>query len=195
MQVVIVGVGALGSHVLLLARNWDVDLKVIDFDRVEQKNTQAQMHTRMSLRHNKAQAAQKAMQGMFGRKIEAVPHKLTKDNVEQVLGSAALVLDCTDNIAARTVIQTYVNSAATFPDRIECLHGSLSASGDFARVMWTEHFVPDAESGDGATCEDGEQLPFFALAGAHIAQEAQRFLKDGTKRSLQITPTSVQRLF
>ena len=190
MQVVIIGVGALGSHVLLLARNWKVDLKVVDFDRVEQKNTQAQMHTRMSLRHNKALAAQKAMQGMFGLKIEAVPHKLTNENALQVLGKADLVIDCTDNIEARLVIKAFHEAKG-----VPTLHGALSASGDFAMVMWTEHFTPDAEGAEGqATCEDGVQLPFFAIAGAHIAQEAQRFLKDGTKRSLQVTPTSVLRL-
>ena len=43
--VVIVGVGALGSHVALLGRNWGVQLKLVDFDRIEQKNTQAQFHS------------------------------------------------------------------------------------------------------------------------------------------------------
>ena len=189
-KIIIVGVGALGSHVLLNARNWDAQFKVLDFDRVEQKNTQAQMHTKMSLRHNKAQAIQKAMQGMFGLKVEAVPHKLTDDNAEKLLAGADLILDCTDNIEARRLIMRISDFW-----KIPTLHGSLSAAGDFSRVMWTEHFEPDAESGDGATCEDGEQLPFFALAAAHVAQEAQRFLKDGTKRSLQITPTSVMRLY
>lgn len=189
--VVIVGLGALGSEVMTFARNWDVRFKVVDFDRVEQKNTQAQMHTRMSLRHNKAQAIAKAMQGMWGLKVEAIPHKLTTDNMEQILGGAHLIIDCTDNIAARLVIKDFKH---IHPD-VEVLHGALSAAGDFARVLWTEHFAPDAEGEEGeATCEDGEQLPFFAIAAAHIAQEAQRFLKDGTKRSLQITPTSVQRL-
>jgi molybdopterin/thiamine biosynthesis adenylyltransferase len=193
-KITIVGVGALGSHVLFLARNWPVQIKVIDFDRVEQKNTQAQMHTRMSLGKNKAQAIQQAMQGMYGLKIEAVPHKLSSQNVEQLLRDSDLVLDCTDNIAARQVIQNYIRNAATYPE-LPCLHGSLSAAGDFARVVWTEHFKPDAEGTEGAaTCENGVQLPFFALAAAYMAQEAQRFLREGTKRSLMITPTSVQRL-
>jgi molybdopterin/thiamine biosynthesis adenylyltransferase len=188
--VVIVGVGALGSHVLLNARNWDTRFKVIDFDRVEQKNTQAQMHTRMSLRRNKAQAVQQSMQGMFGLKVDAVPHKLTSENAKQLLQGADLIIDCTDNIAAREVIQT-----ASAEYDIPTLHGSLSAAGDFARIMWTEHFTPDSEGAEGAaTCEDGVALPFFALAAAHVAQEAQRFLTEGTRRSLQISPTSVLRL-
>lgn len=197
-MIVIVGVGALGSHVLLNLRNLEDTIRVIDFDKVEYKNTQAQMHTRMSLRRNKAQAAQQAMQGMFGLKIEAIPHKLTDDNVAQLLGDADLIIDCTDNIAARQVIQrgaTLDPAGLERVNAIPCLHGCLSAAGDFARVVWTEHFQADGEGAEGeATCEDGEQLPFFALASAHVAQEAQRFLRDGSKRSLQITLNAVLRL-
>ena len=186
-RVIIVGVGALGSHVLLFARNWDARFVVLDFDRVEMKNVASQMHTRMGLRRNKAQAAQQGMQGMFGLKIDAVPHKLTPDNCRQLLSEADLVIDCTDNIEARNLIRAWADAPV--------LHGTLSADGDFARIVWGEHFTPDAEGTEGAaTCEDGEQLPFFALAAAHLAQEAQRFLSEGTKRSFQITPTGVVRL-
>lgn len=197
MKVVIVGVGALGSHVLLCARNWKVDLRVVDFDQVEQKNIMAQMHTKMSLRKNKALSIQQAMQAMWSLRVEAIPHKLTDGNVLQLLGDADLVIDCTDNIAARKLILDFCLGQEKWSNRltVPCLHGSLSAAGDFARVVWAEHFVPDGEGAEGqATCEDGEQLPFFALAAAHVAQEAQRFLKDNSKRSLQITPTSVLRL-
>ena len=189
-KVVIVGAGALGSHVLLLARNWDCELILIDFDKVEQKNTQAQMHTRMSLRRNKAQAMQQAMQGMWGLKVKAVPHRLTMGNFKQLLDGAFLVIDCTDNIEARLIIQGFA-----IEHGIPCLHGCLAATGDFARVIWTEHFSADQEANDGVpTCEDGVLLPFYSIVGGHIAQEAQRFLLDGTKRSFQLTPTSYLRL-
>ena len=189
-KVVIVGAGALGSHVILMARNWDCELVVIDFDKVEQKNTQGQFHTRMSLRRNKAQAMAQAMQGMWGLKIKAIPHKFIMDNRGVLLTDADLVIDCTDNIEAREVVQ----QAAVEWD-IPCLHGALSAGGDFARVMWTEHFTPDAEGEEGeATCEDGENLHFHVLASAHLAREAQTFLAGGKKASWQITPISVLRI-
>jgi|APSaa5957512622_1039677.scaffolds.fasta_scaffold97095_2 molybdopterin-synthase adenylyltransferase len=190
-KVVIVGAGALGSHVLLLARNWDCELILIDFDKVEQKNTQAQMHTRMSLRRNKAQAMQQAMQGMWGLKVKAVPHRLTMGNFKQLLDGAFLVIDCTDNIEARQILK----AAKVVLPKMEILHGALSAGGDFARVVWTENFTPDAEGGEGeATCEDGENLHFHALAAAHMTREVQTFLAGGKKRSWQITPTSVLRI-
>ena len=188
-MIVIVGVGALGSHTLTNLRNVDKPIRVIDFDVVEAKNVQAQMHSRTSLRRNKAKAIQQAMNGLFGLRIDAKPVKLTKDNQEQLLGGAALIIDCTDNIAARQVIMDYAARTGT-----PTLHGALAASGDFAQATWTEDFDPDAESGEGATCEDGEHLPFFALAGAHIALRAQAFLRDGTKQSFQFTPAGILRL-
>jgi molybdopterin/thiamine biosynthesis adenylyltransferase len=188
--VVIVGVGALGSHLVLLARNWEHQLRLIDFDRVEQKNTQAQLHTRMSLGRNKAQALQQAMQGLFGLKVESIPRRLAGDNAEQLLGDAALVIDCTDNAEARRLIQGFVRA-----HDLPCLHGALSADGTFARVIWDEHFVEDEEGEPGqATCEDGARLPFFALAAATLALAAQSFLEDGSRASYQLMPGSLVRL-
>lgn len=189
-MIVIVGVGAIGSHTAVCLRNVKTPVTLVDFDKIEAKNPMAQMHTKMSLGQNKALAAKQAFFAMFGWKVEANPNKLVPNNVEQILKGATLIVDCTDNIAARTLIQGYAKRTGT-----PCVHGSVSAEGNFARVMWTEHFTADVEGQDGqATCEDGEQLPFFVLAGAHLAQEVKQFLKDKTKRSFQFTALSVQRL-
>lgn len=188
MQIIIVGLGALGSHAVQALRNVKGVLKLIDFDVVEQKNTLSQFHTNMSLRRNKAQALQQALQGLWGVKVEVVPHKLTSENAKQLLGGAGLVLDCTDNIAARKVMMEFCKA-----QNIPLLHGAMSADGSFARAIWMDWFKPDEESGNGATCEDGENLPFHVLAGAVIAQAAKAFVTKGTKSNFDITPTGVAR--
>lgn len=189
-HIVIVGVGALGSHVVFLGRNWDADLTLVDFDKVEMKNTQSQMHTRMALRRNKALAMQQALNGMFGRRVKAVPQKLTADNVEQLLGEATLLLDCTDNIEVRTLMQAYAKA-----NGIPCLHGGLTADGTFGQCLWTENFVPDSEGNPGqATCEDGEHLPFFAIVAARMAWSAQRFLLTGEKRAFEVALSGTKRM-
>ena len=190
-KIVIIGAGALGSHLALLARNWEATLRVVDFDRVEQKNTLAQFHSRMGLRQNKAQALQKALAGLFGVRIDAVPHRLTEDNAATLLEGAALVVDCTDNAEARRVIQRQVQAAG-----IPCLHGALAADGMFGRAIWDEHnFTADEEGEPGqATCEDGQQLPMFALVAAQLAVTAQRFLDSGKQQSFQISPSGIIRL-
>jgi len=188
--ITIIGVGALGSHVALFLRNVPQELHVVDHDKVEQKNLQAQFHTKLGLRQNKALALQKALDGLFGVKVKATPHRVTSDNVATLLGGSTLVIDCTDNIAARLLIQGYCKPAG-----IPCLHGCLSADASFARVIWTELFAPDPEGTEGqATCEDGEALSFIGSVGAVIAGTANTFLKGKGKTNWQLTPESFVRL-
>ena len=194
-KVVVVGGGALGSHFIQAARNWSnleggVTITLIDFDRVETKNIASQFHSNMTRGKNKALGLKTMLQGLFGVSIDAVPHKLTKDNVEALLGGSALVVDCTDNGEARVVIQTFVRE-----NKIACLHGALSADGSCGRAVWDDLFKIDHESAPGlATCENSQNVPFHIVAGAWLAVVGLRFLTLGEKRSYQILPTGMQYL-
>jgi molybdopterin/thiamine biosynthesis adenylyltransferase len=148
---------------------------VIDFDRVERKNVLSQFHGKGSVGKSKVQAIQQSMNFMFGVKVHTVPHKLVEDNVEQLLGGADLVLDCLDNGEARAVVQSYVRETGT-----PCLHGALDANGTFGQVMWDDEFHIDYETTrGGATCENGEHLPFISMVSAFLARAAQAFLTQG----------------
>lgn len=186
--VVIVGVGALGSHVVQFLRN-EAALRVVDFDRVEQKNVLAQFHSKPSVSKGKVQSIQQTMQFLFGLKVEGIPHKLVAENAKEILARADLVIDCLDNGASRTVVQQHVRAAG-----IPCLHGALAADGGYGRVAWDEGFVIDYEGGAGAaTCEGGEHLPFIGIVSAYIARAAQVFLKDGRKIGFEVSPAGVIR--
>jgi glyceraldehyde-3-phosphate dehydrogenase/erythrose-4-phosphate dehydrogenase len=181
-RVVIVGVGALGSHLVQFLRAEDAQLFVIDMDRVEQKNTLSQFHARNSVGKNKVQALQQAMKFLWNTKVDGTPHQLTSDNVEQVLKGADLIIDCLDNAEARGLVQTYARA-----HDVPCLHGALSAGGELGRVVWDEQFTIDSEDGVGAaTCEDGEHLPFIGMAATYLARSAQEFLKSGRKLGWQV---------
>lgn len=185
MRVVVVGVGALGSHVVQLGRSLPVQWKVIDFDRIEAKNVLAQFHTRMGVGKNKAQALQQAMQGMFGVKIDAVPHRLSADNSEVLLGDADLVVDCLDNAEARTLVQQFVRARG-----IACVHGALAPGGELGRVVWDHLFVIDSEDTPGQqTCEGGEHLAFIAQTAATLAQAIAIYVGDRRQISTQLLPT------
>ena len=189
-KVVVVGVGALGSHFVLFGRSLPVQFAVIDFDRIEQKNVLAQFHTKMGVGRNKAQALQQTMQGMFGVRIDAVPHRLTLDNVEALLKDAAVIVDCLDNGASRKLVQDFARAKGT-----PCLHGALAADGQLGRVVWDEIFTIDSEDVTGqATCEGGEHLPFIGMVSTWMARILQMFLTDGKKVSLQVTPISTLRI-
>ncbi|MBT3219762.1 MAG: ThiF family adenylyltransferase [Proteobacteria bacterium] len=186
MKLVIVGVGALGSHFLLFSRNFKVSFTVVDFDRVESKNTLSQFHSRMGMGRNKALALQQAMRGLFGLRLKAVPHRLTQDNVAQLLGEADMVVECVDNQETRLIIEAFVKE-----QEIPCLHGALAADGAYARVMWSEMFTADSGGEGQATCEDGEHLPFISWVSAQMAAAVQVFITDGTKRSCHLLPGQV----
>ena len=191
-RIVIVGVGALGSHAALFLRNVHLQkasptevykLVVIDFDRIEQKNTLSQMHAKSNVSKNKAQSFRQVLNFLFGIEIEAIPHRLTQDNARELLGGAALVLDCLDNGASRRIVQSFVREL-----KVPCVHGALSGDGALGRVVWDDKFAIDDESAAGAaTCEDGEHLPFIAMVASQLARSAQEFLKSGRQMSLQVT--------
>jgi molybdopterin-synthase adenylyltransferase len=185
VRVVVVGVGALGSHLVQLGRTLPVQWKVIDDDRIEAKNLLAQFHTRMGVGKNKAQALQQAMQGMFGVKIDAVPHRLTADNTEALLGDAELVVDCLDNAEARTLVQEFVRAR-----EIACVHGALAPGGELGRVVWDHLFVIDSEDTPGQqTCEGGEHLAFIAQTAATLAQAVALYVGGRRQISTQLLPT------
>ena len=188
MNVMIVGVGALGSHVVMCARNWDCKVAAVDHDRVSSKNVMSQFHTTMGKGKNKATAARDLMQGLWKRRVHSFMTKLVLDNAVNLLSTPQLLIDCTDNIEARRLISTWSGSNPV-------LHGCLSADGTMVRVVWDEHgFQPDAETPGQATCEDGVNLPFHAMAGGLIANVAQLFLTSGQKESYQMTSASIVRI-
>lgn len=190
--VTIVGVGALGSHVVQFLRN-EAKLRVIDFDRVEQKNILSQMHGKPSVGKLKVDGLKQAMQFMWGVPLTTFSNKLTLDNTSALLGSEAksgLIIDCLDNGAGRRIIQEHVRA-----HKIPCLHGGLAPEGAFGRVIWDEKFVIDDETGMGAaTCEDGEFLPFISIVSAYLARAAQEFLATGKKHGYSISPGGVHRV-
>jgi molybdopterin/thiamine biosynthesis adenylyltransferase len=181
-KVVVVGVGALGSHVVQFLRN-EAEIKVIDFDKVEQKNTLSQFHARNSAGKSKVQSLQQAMSFLWGTKIEVNPHKLVGDNARQLLGGADLILDCLDNGDARRVVQGFVRE-----NNIACLHGALAADGALGRVVWDEDFRIDDSAAGVATCEDGAHLPFIGIAACYLARAAQEYLSSGKKLGFQVYP-------
>jgi len=187
--IVVLGVGALGSHVVQLLRNCDATIRVVDFDRIERKNVASQFHSRTGVGKSKVQSLGQTMQFLFGTKVDAIPHKLVEDNIDKLLSGADLVVECFDNGASRRLVQGYVREHS-----IPCLHGAVDADGSFGRAIWDESFVIDDEDGAGAaTCEDGENLPFIGVVSGVVARTAQVFLTEGKKHGFSISPNGVIR--
>lgn len=189
--VTILGVGALGSHLSLLLRNESITMRLVDFDRVESKNTQAQFHTTPQNGKLKVNSLADTLRYFFRKDFtpERVPTRLSELNTRELLGGSDLVVDCFDNGASRRIAQDYVRA-----HRIPCIHAGLSGDGTFGLVRWDETFKVDDEPSTGApTCEDGRFLPFIMLTSSCLALAVQEFLHRDTRVGYTITPTQVYR--
>jgi len=107
--VAIVGLGALGSVAAeLLSRSGIGTLILLDRDTVEESNLQRQLlYTESDLGRSKAIAAVerlKVINSAIG--LQAHPLHLSANNIE-LLKHADLVLDCTDNLTTRFLINDY----------------------------------------------------------------------------------------
>jgi hypothetical protein len=51
--------------------------------------------------------------------------------------------------------------------------------------------VDDEDKEGGATCENGEFLPFIAITSAYLARAAQIYLQKGEKVGFSISPSGV----
>lgn len=187
-KVAIVGVGALGSHVVQFLRN-HAEFRIIDFDHIEQKNILSQFHGKPNIGKAKVSALQQVMSFLFSVKLSINGNKLTKDNAKQLLGDVDLIIDCLDNPEARILVQEFSKQS-----KIPCLHGALAANGAFGVAGWDDKFTISEGDAGVPTCENGEQLPFIALVSTYIARSAQDFLSTGKKFGYMISPQNATRV-
>lgn len=106
-RVAIVGVGGLGSPAIeYLAAAGIGWLRIIDDDTVSLSNLQRQViHGTDRVGVRKVESAAAAVARLNPHvDVEAVNARLAPENAAQLLGDADIVLDCTDNFAARYLI-------------------------------------------------------------------------------------------
>lgn len=108
-KVVIIGIGALGTAASeLLVRAGIGSLKLIDNDQIEKSNLQRQtLFNEKDLGKNKAETAAKKLREInFLVKIGSKKIFLDKNNLHE-LKNADLILDCTDNLETRFLINIF----------------------------------------------------------------------------------------
>ena len=188
-RVVVCGVGALGSTAVHYCRNLDVELRLVDFDRVESKNLAAQWFVKQSVGKNKAEAIRLQLANFYGARAEALGVRLAATNAAQLLAGCGLAVDCFDNADSRIALAEAARAAG-----VPLVHAALAGDGTFGIVRWDERFVADREDVAGqATCEGGEHLPMIGLVGATLARAIQDFARAGDRRDYMISLSGVVR--
>ena len=124
LSVTVCGAGALGANMAeSLARQGFATLRVIDRDRVEERNLSTQPYYRSDIGAFKAKILGNSLFRALGVTVDVRAETLTAANAGKLLGGSGVVVDTFDNSASRQVV-TDVCREANLP----CLHVGLAAS-------------------------------------------------------------------
>lgn len=187
MRILIVGVGAIGTHVVYALRN-QPGLVLVDRDSVESRNTKNQLHPTQVVGRNKAEAARLTLRSQFGITVESIPADLGPINTPHILKGADLVIDCLDNAKSRRIVR---DVAEQF--NIPVLHVGISADTSAGFVSWT--LPDDDETASGLpippTCQDPTLLPTYVFLAGAAAFCATRWLRYSTKEEYRLLANEI----
>jgi molybdopterin/thiamine biosynthesis adenylyltransferase len=180
LAVTVCGAGALGANTVeSLARSGFARLRVIDRDRVEERNLSTQPYYRSEIGAFKAKMLANALYRALGVAVEARAEELTAANAERLLADSALVIDTFDNSAARQVVRDFCERAA-----LPCLHAGLA--GDYGEVIWNDRYrVPSAANDD--VCDYPLARDLVTLTVAVTCEVVAAFAATGEQRSFTLT--------
>lgn len=121
--VFIAGAGGLGSPVAIyLAVAGIGHLKICDFDAPDYTNLNRQiLHDPSRIGTNKALSAQMTLR-TINPDVEVIPvtDKIVAENVDDIVGDSAIVMDCMDNFETRFLL-----NEAALRKRIPLVHGAI----------------------------------------------------------------------
>jgi molybdopterin-synthase adenylyltransferase len=186
--VTICGAGALGANITEnLARSGFSTLKVIDRDRIEERNLSTQPYYRTDVGAFKAKILANNLYRAIGVKIQSEPKELTPENSEKLLAGSALVVDTFDNSVSRRVVKESCDRTAIFGEYragIPCLHAGLA--GDYAEVIWNDVYRVPSDAQDDI-CDYPLARNLVMLAVAVTGEAIVEFVINGKTPSFTIT--------
>jgi len=181
--IVMCGCGAIGSNLVdNMVRQGFGNIKVVDFDRIEDHNRHTQIWTKRDLGQLKAMVLKNAMYNVREVVLEVETKKLDSSNISKVLPPAlskTLVIDGFDNQDSRALVMDWC-----LRHKIDCLHVGLSK--DYAEVVWNEQYrVPRDVGAD--ICEYPLARNIILLATTVATEVVVRYLAKGIKKNYEIS--------
>lgn len=178
--VTICGAGALGANLTEnLARAGFSQLKVIDRDRIEERNLSTQPYYRSDIGAFKAKILANNLYRAIATKVEAQTKELTPANAAQLLSGSQLIVDVFDNSTSRQAVKVYADKTG-----IPCLHAGLST--EYAEVIWNELYrVPGDANND--ICDYPLARNLVMLTVAVACEAIVSFIVTGDRRNFTIT--------
>jgi molybdopterin/thiamine biosynthesis adenylyltransferase len=176
--VTVCGAGALGANVAeSLARTGFARLRVVDRDRVEERNLSTQPYQRDDVGAQKAKILANTLYRALGVRVDAHAVELNDRNAGKLL--EGLVLDAFDNSASRRAVKEACEGMG-----LACLHAGL-ADG-YGEVIWNEQYrVPSAARDD--VCDYPLARNLVMLTASVACEALVRYVAAGARESYSIT--------
>jgi len=180
LPVTVCGAGALGANMTEnLARSGFGQLKVIDRDRIEERNLSTQPYYRSDIGAFKAKILANTLYRAIGVKVDAIAKELTGENAGQLIGKTGLVVDTFDNSIGRGAVKDYCAKM-----NLPCLHVGLAS--DYAEVIWNENYrVPSPTNDD--VCDYPLARNLVMMAVAVTCEVMVSFAERGDRQSFTVT--------
>jgi len=180
LPVTVCGAGALGANITeSLARSGFGCLRVIDRDRIEERNLSTQPYYRSDVGAYKAKMLTNSLYRALGVQIDGRSKELASANAAQMLDGSAIVIDTFDNSVGRQAVKDYCKDA-----QLPCLHVGLAA--DYAEVIWNEIYrVPSPANDD--ICDYPLARNLVMLAVAVACEVIVMFVTTGEQQSFTVT--------
>jgi molybdopterin/thiamine biosynthesis adenylyltransferase len=178
--VTVCGAGALGGNITeSLARTGFQRLRVIDRDRIEERNLSTQPYQSSDIGAFKVRILANSLYRAVGVEVDARTHELDARNARKLLAGSALVVDGFDNSVARSAVKQACQQAG-----LPCLHVGLAP--EYAEVVWSELYrVPSATQDD--VCDYPLARNLVTLAVSVACEIVVGFVATGERRSVSLT--------
>ena len=174
------GAGALGANIAEnLARAGFGRLRIIDHDRVEERNLSTQPYQRADIGAHKAKIMAHMLYRAVSARVEPQIKTLDSHSVDKLLQNSALVVDTFDNSIGRKLVTTWCAKTET-----PCLHAGLSS--DYGEVIWNPNYrIPSAAQDD--VCDYPLARNLVILTTAVTCEAIMSFVSNGAQAGYTIT--------
>lgn len=187
-RVLVVGAGGLGCEAIKgLAAAGIGKLIILDGDHIENSNLQRQwLYCPEHVGRLKAEVAAECITHQFPVDCHAIAHYLTENNALELLSSADLVLDCTDNRETRILIDS-VCFASGVPWIYAALHQTeaywcFMNHPEASLKLCYRDLYPEVSASLSGCSEQGVFSLLPAIVGLHQATMAVRYLSGWHKQ-------------
>ena len=178
--ITICGAGSLGANLAEnLIRTGFSKIKIIDFDRIEERNLSTQPYYRSDVGAFKAKILANNLYRAIGTKIEIETKKLTSANSDRLLKNSNLVIDAFDNSIARQAVKDSCQN-----NNLSCLHAGLAE--DYAEIIWNDIYRVPGDVNDDL-CDYPLARNLVILTVAVVSETIIKFVITGELSNYTIT--------